>query len=74
MKLSPKTSVPYANNSAGPRNNLPRQPKCTIEPSNERRPLNAGFGPWRSPKPADGDHRKRSMAITETGHGDHRKR
>ena len=34
----------------------------------------AGFGPSRSPKPADGDHRNRRMAITETGHGDHRNR
>ena len=34
----------------------------------------AEFGPSRSPKPADGDHRNRRMAITETGHGDHRKR
>jgi hypothetical protein len=34
----------------------------------------AGFGPSRSPKPADGDHRKWSMAITETGHGDRRNR
>jgi hypothetical protein len=36
--------------------------------------LGAGFGPSRSPKPADGDHRNRSMAITENGHRDHRKR
>jgi hypothetical protein len=34
----------------------------------------AGFGPSRSPKPADGDHRNRSMAITENGHGDRRNR
>ena len=35
---------------------------------------NAEFGPSRSPKPADGDHRNRRMAITETGHGDRRNR
>ena len=34
----------------------------------------AEFGPSRSPKPVDGDHRNRSMAITETGHGDRRNR
>jgi hypothetical protein len=27
-------------------------------------------GRWRSPKTVDGDHRKRSMAITENGDGD----
>jgi transposase-like protein len=36
--------------------------------------LPACFGPWRSPKPEHGDHRKRSMAITENGHGDRRNR
>ncbi len=34
----------------------------------------ADFGPWRSPKPVDGDRRSRFMPITETGHGDRRNR
>ncbi|MGE5128913.1 MAG: hypothetical protein ACM3IK_04740 [Sphingomonadaceae bacterium] len=34
----------------------------------------ADFGPSRSPKTADGDRRKRNLAITENGHGDRRKR
>jgi len=36
--------------------------------------LHADFGPSRSPKPVDGDHRNRQMAIAETGHGDRRNR
>ncbi len=40
------------------------------EPGSTEAP--ACFGPWRSPKTEHGDRRKRSMAITENGHGDRR--
>jgi hypothetical protein len=32
--------------------------------------FSAENGRWRSPKTDDGDHRKRTMAITENGDGD----
>jgi hypothetical protein len=37
---------------------------------NRSRFQNAENGRWRSPKTDDGDHRKRTMAITENGDGD----